>query len=93
MVPASSTLAARPRGSNARRLLTLTSREAAVAEQARLHIDRWFYPCSRAMRRALGEMYVADPRFATNYEQVEPGLTAYVRDAIIANASGAEAHA
>ena len=65
----------------------------AAAEQARLHIDRWFYPCSREMHRALGEMYVTDPRFAANYEKVEPGLTAYVRDAIVANASGAEAHA
>ena len=34
----------------------------AAAEHARLHIERWFYPCSREMHRALGEMYVADPR-------------------------------
>lgn len=65
----------------------------AVAEQARRHIDRWFYPCSRETHRALGDMYVADPRFAANYENVEPGLTDYVRDAIAANASGAETHA
>ena len=45
----------------------------AAAERARLHIDRWFYPCSREMHRALGEMYVADTRFATNYEKAEPG--------------------
>ena len=64
----------------------------AAAEQARLHIDRWFYPCSHELQRALGEMYVADPRFAANYEKVEPGLAVYVRDAIIANASGAETH-
>jgi hypothetical protein len=42
------------------------------------------------LHRALGEMYVADPRFAANYEKVEPGLMAYVRGAIVANASGAE---
>lgn len=65
----------------------------AVAERARLHIDHWFYPCSRARHRALGEMYVSDPRFAAHYEKVEPGLAAYVRDAIVANASGAEASA
>ncbi len=65
----------------------------AAAEQARLHIDRWFYSCSREMHLALGEMYVADPRFAAKYEKVEPGLATYVRDAIIANASGAEARA
>jgi DNA-binding transcriptional MerR regulator len=64
-----------------------------VAERARLHIDRWFYPCSREMHRALGEMYIADPRFTNRYEALEPGLTAYVRSAIVANASGAEAHA
>jgi DNA-binding transcriptional MerR regulator len=65
----------------------------AAAEQARLHIDRWFYPCSREMHRALGEMYVADSRFAVNYEKVEPGLAAYVRDANAANAASAEAPA
>jgi DNA-binding transcriptional MerR regulator len=65
----------------------------AAAEQARLHIDRWFYPCSREMHQALGDMYVADARFAANYEKVEPGLAAYVRDAIAANVSSAEANA
>ena len=36
-------------------------------------------------------MCVADPRFAANYEKVEPGLSAYVRDAIAANTPRAEA--
>jgi hypothetical protein len=58
-----------------------------AAEQARLHIDRWFYPCSWEMHRALGEMYVADSRFAANDEKVEPGLTAYLRDALVAAAA------
>ncbi|RYE79799.1 MAG: MerR family transcriptional regulator, partial [Myxococcales bacterium] len=35
----------------------------AIAERHRKHIARWFYPCAPAMHRALGEMYVADPRF------------------------------
>ncbi len=61
----------------------------AAAEQARVHLDLWFYPCSREMHRALGEMYVTDPRFAAHYEKVEQGLAAYVRDAIDANSSGA----
>jgi DNA-binding transcriptional MerR regulator len=65
----------------------------AAAERARLHIDHWFYPCSHELHRALGEMYVADPRFAAHYEQVEPGLADYVRGAIVPNASGAETHA
>ena len=58
-----------------------------AAEAARRHIDRWFYPCPPAMHAQLGEMYVADPRFAAFYEQVAPGLAAYVRDAIRANAA------
>jgi hypothetical protein len=31
-------------------------------------------------------MYVADERFAAHYDQRAPGLAAYVRDAILANA-------
>lgn len=64
------------------------SSEAAMelAERYRLHIDRWFYPCSHAMHRSLGEMYVADPRFTAYYDQRQPGLAAHVRDAIAANA-------
>ena len=34
-----------------------------LAEQHRLHIDRWFYECSHEMHTGLGNMYVADPRF------------------------------
>lgn len=57
-----------------------------LAERHRLQIDRWFYPCSYEIQTGLGEMYVADPRFAKNYESVRPGLAAYLRDAILANA-------
>jgi DNA-binding transcriptional MerR regulator len=60
-----------------------------VAERHRQHIDRWYYPCSRAMHVGLGNMYVADPRFAENYEKVRTGLAAYMRDAIAANAKRA----
>ncbi|HEY6398409.1 MAG TPA: MerR family transcriptional regulator [Solirubrobacteraceae bacterium] len=62
-------------------------RAQAVAERHRQHISRWFYPCPPAMHRALGEMYVADPRFAANYDKVSDGLAAYVCDAIAANAA------
>ncbi len=61
----------------------------AAAEELRLHIDRWFYPCSHEMHRNLGEMYIGDPRFRARYEAREPGLAQYVRDAIIANAEAA----
>jgi hypothetical protein len=38
------------------------------------------------MHRGLGEMYVADDRFAQVYEREAVGLAAYFRDAIVANA-------
>jgi DNA-binding transcriptional MerR regulator len=59
----------------------------AVAEKHRMHLDRTYYPCPHEMHRALGEMYVADPRFAEHYERVRPGLAQFLRDAIIANAA------
>jgi DNA-binding transcriptional MerR regulator len=57
-----------------------------AAEQHRQHISRWFYDCSPEIHRGLGEMYVADERFAANYEPIAAGLSAYIRDAIAANA-------
>jgi DNA-binding transcriptional MerR regulator len=62
-----------------------------LAEQHRRHIDRWFYPCSYEMHVGLGDMYVADPRFEAHYEARTPGLAAYVRDAVLANALRATA--
>lgn len=61
-----------------------------LAEEARLHIDRWFYPCPHEMHRNLAEMYVSDPRFTKHYEDREPGLAAYVRGAVTANAERAK---
>jgi DNA-binding transcriptional MerR regulator len=64
-----------------------TSTEAmAAAELARQHIATWFYDLSPDMHRSLADMYVADPRFTRTYDDVRPGLAAYVRDAIHANA-------
>jgi MerR family transcriptional regulator, thiopeptide resistance regulator len=57
-----------------------------AAEAHRRHICRWFYDCPPQMHRSLGDLYVADQRFAANYERVAPGLAAYVRAAIMANA-------
>ncbi len=47
-------------------------------------IDRNFYTMTPEIALGLAEMYVADPRFARNYESVRPGLAAYFRDAIVA---------
>jgi MerR family transcriptional regulator, thiopeptide resistance regulator len=57
-----------------------------AAERHRLHIDTWFYPCSHDMQVGLADMYVADARFTARYDEREPGLAEYLRDAIYANA-------
>lgn len=58
-----------------------------VAEDARRHICRWFYDCSREMHAGIAEMYLSDPRFTQTYEDLAPGLARYVHDAIAANAA------
>jgi hypothetical protein len=57
----------------------------AAAEEARLHIHRWYYPCSHAMHAGLAEMYTADPRFKAHYDDRAEGLAQFVADAIRAN--------
>ncbi|HEX6140719.1 MAG TPA: MerR family transcriptional regulator [Candidatus Limnocylindria bacterium] len=63
----------------------------ALAEEHRLQIDRWFYPCSHRMHAGLAELYVSDDRFRQRYENAHAGLAQYVHDAIKANAARAEA--
>jgi DNA-binding transcriptional MerR regulator len=62
-----------------------------VAERHRLHIHERFYDLDHTMHRNLGELYLQDPRFTAHYDDVEPGLAQYVRDAIHANADRAGA--
>jgi DNA-binding transcriptional MerR regulator len=57
-----------------------------LAEAHRDHISRWFYDCSYGQHRALAEMYVSDPRFTRTYDEIAPGFSDYVHDAILANA-------
>ena len=57
-----------------------------AAEAHRRHIDERFYSLTPEFHRNLGDMYVSDPRFTKNYDDQEPGLAQYVRDAIHANA-------
>ena len=64
-------------------------RARQLAEQARLQIDRWFYPCSHRMHVGLADMYVADPRFRAHYDERAEGLAEYVAAAIRANAEAA----
>jgi hypothetical protein len=56
-----------------------------VADEARLQIDRWFYPCTPQMHMGLGDMYIADARFTAHYDQQRPGLAAWFHEAIAAN--------
>ncbi|MFK4145557.1 MerR family transcriptional regulator [Streptomyces sp. NPDC004065] len=58
-----------------------------VAEEHRRFVSASFYDCGYEMHTCLGEMYVADPRFTATYESIRPGLAAYLREAILANAA------
>ena len=60
-----------------------------LAEAARLHIDRWFYPCSTVMHAGLADMYTADERFKAHYDDRAEGLAEFVAQAIKANAARA----
>ena len=57
-----------------------------AAEAHRAQIERWFYDVAYPMHRGLADMYVADPRFTRTYDDRDPGLAAYLCDAIHANA-------
>ncbi len=57
----------------------------AAVEDHRMHLERWFYPCSKQMHHGLGEMYVADARFTANLDKVAPGFARFLRDAIAAS--------
>ncbi|GAA3262239.1 MerR family transcriptional regulator [Nonomuraea helvata] len=57
-----------------------------LAERHRGHITRWFYTCTPDLHRRLGDLYVDDPRFTARYDTHTPGLAAYLRHAIHANA-------
>jgi len=57
------------------------------AENVRLHMDKAYYPLSRAAHLELGRMYLDDARFEKIYETAAPGLTRYFVEAIEANAA------
>ncbi|MDK2980348.1 MAG: hypothetical protein PWQ55_695 [Chloroflexota bacterium] len=46
------------------------------------YLNRYFYTCDLDFFRGLADMWVADPRFAANYERVRPGGAAFVREAV-----------
>ncbi len=57
-----------------------------LAEVHRQHLIHWFYDCDYDMHRGLASLYVCDARFTAPYDEIEPGLSQYVHDAIQANA-------
>lgn len=57
----------------------------AAVEAHRMLIDRWFYACSVEMHKALGAMYVADPRFTESLDKLGEGYARYLSDAIAAS--------
>jgi MerR family transcriptional regulator, thiopeptide resistance regulator len=57
-----------------------------LAEEHRQLISRWFYECSYEIQTGLADMYVTDPRFTAYYENIKPGMAAYLNEAIHANA-------
>lgn len=60
-----------------------------AAEEHRRQICDTYYDCSHAMHTNLAELYVSDERFTRTYDAVRPGLAAFLRDAIHANAARA----
>jgi DNA-binding transcriptional MerR regulator len=62
-------------------------RAAAAVVAHRESISRWYYECSADLQMSLAEMYVADPRFRAHYDDQQPGLAEYIRDAILAAAT------
>jgi DNA-binding transcriptional MerR regulator len=55
-----------------------------LAVRHRASIER-FYDCGDEMRRHLVEMYLADERFTSFYDDVEPGLAQFVHDIVVAS--------
>lgn len=58
-----------------------------LAEAYRLHIDRYFYPCSRAMYGEVASLYTSDARFQKNLDRFGDGVAAFLTQAATANAS------
>lgn len=55
--------------------------QAAIGEYL-AYINEYFYTCDVASLRGLADMWVQDPRFAENYNNVRPGGAEFVREAV-----------
>lgn len=55
--------------------------QAAIGEY-HAYINKYFYTCNIDCLRGLADMWVADSRFANNYERVRQGGAEFVREAV-----------
>ncbi|WP_063002417.1 MerR family transcriptional regulator [Nocardia mikamii] len=56
-----------------------------IAERHRRHLEHWFHDCDFDTHRRLAEEYRANRRLGLNYDDMAPGLSQYIHDAILAN--------
>ncbi|QNS02480.1 MerR family transcriptional regulator [Streptomyces xanthii] len=66
----------------------------ALAEEQRRHTARWFTPCPPGTHRRIADDFAADPRafaLVVPPPQQRPGLAAYLRTAVHANAARLDA--
>jgi DNA-binding transcriptional MerR regulator len=63
--------------------------KAPQSPEVQYWVGRWyksindhFYDCSLEVFAALGQMYVDDPRFTATYEDIRPGLAAFMQKAM-----------
>lgn len=58
-----------------------------LAEEHRRHLHRWFHDCDHATHLELARAYRANERVGRNYDEMVPGLSQYIHDAIVANSA------
>ena len=46
------------------------------------YLNKYFYTCDVEFLRGLADMWVQDPRFARNYENIREGGAVFVREAV-----------
>lgn len=55
--------------------------QAAIGEY-HAYINKYFFTCDESFLCRLADMWVEDPRFASNYESIREGGAAFVREAV-----------
>jgi hypothetical protein len=56
-----------------------------LVEEHRSHVSRWQYDCDHETHRQLADVYLTTNRLARSYEDMAPGLTMYMHQAMVAN--------